>query len=258
MRLVVLTLLLANLLFFSWQYLLLKNHPVTPHDAYQDVPSLELASREVPVPAIAEPEWSEAEAGEMADTLSPDGAASPAETLAPEPEPLPVEQHGPAVCANLGPFDNQDAAHAAIEKLSLSSFNPVVDERQVPRPVYWVYIPPFRDRQSANLALSMLATRGIKDAYIVGSGEDRNAIALGLFSEQVRAQRRLEQLEKIGMAARISAVDRSASVFFVNMELPRLEDFDARLLEDSANSSLSFAATDCEVELQGEEADANP
>ena len=91
----------------------------------------------------------------------------------------------------------------------------------------------------------------------MGSGEDRNAIALGLFSQQSRAQRRLEQMEETGLAARIGVVDRSASVFFINLELKRLQDFDAKLLSASDSSSLSFAATECEVEVQDDKADAN-
>jgi len=256
-RLVVLTLLLANLLFLGWQYLLGKNKPEAPQDAYQNVPSLELASREAPQAAITDLELLVQEAGEIAEPLLAASDTASGEAVTPKPQTVPAEQLPPAVCANLGPFDDQDEARVAIETFSLSAFDPVVNERQVSRPVYWVYIPPFSDRKSANLALSMLASRGIKDAYIVGSGEDRNAIALGLFSEQSRANRRLEQTENAGMAARISVVDRSASVFFINMELPRLEDFDAKLLGASANSSLSFAATDCEVEIKGEEADAN-
>lgn len=257
MRLVVLTLLLANLLFFGWQYLLKENKPEAPRDSYQNIPALELASREAPAELAAESEPLAEGAGDIADPLMADRDAAQDEAVTSEPEALPVEQPAPGVCANLGPFDDEEAARAAIEEFSLSAFNPVVNERQVSRPVYWVYIPPFRDRNSANLALSMLASRGIKDAYIVGSGEDRNAIALGLFSQQSRAQRRLEQMEETGLAARIGVVDRSASVFFINLELKRLQDFDAKLLSASDSSSLSFAATECEVEVQDEKADAN-
>lgn len=257
MRLVVLTLLLANLLFFGWQYLLRENKPGALQDSYQNVPSLELASREVPEAAITEQEPPAEEAGEIADLLLAESDAAPGEAVTPEPETVPVEPPSPGVCANLGPFNDEDAARAAIEKFALSAFNPVVDERQVSRPVYWVYIPPFRDRESANLALSMLTSRGVKDAYIVGSGEDRNAIALGLYSQESTAQRRLENMQETGMAARIGVLDRSASVFFINVELPRLQDFDAKLLSVSDNSSVSFAATDCEVKVQGEKDDAN-
>lgn len=257
MRVVVLTLLLANLLFFGWQYLLPENQPDTLQDAYKGVPSLELAPREEPEAAIADPEPQLEDALEIDGEMMAENEASAAETSAPQPQAASPEMPAPAVCANLGPFADQDAARAAIQSFSLSRFNPVVNQRQVSRLDYWVYIPPFRDRASANLALNMLASRGIKDAYIVGSGEDRNAIALGLFSEEARAKRRQEQLENIGMAARIGVVDRSESVFFVNMELPSLDDFDAALLGASENSSLSFAAADCEAKVQGEEADVN-
>jgi len=256
-RLVVLTLLLANLLFFAWQYLLKENKPEAPRDSYQNIPALELASREASSELADGPQSLAGGPGDIAAPLVADRDAAQGEVVMPEPEAVPVEQPAPGVCANLGPFDDEEAARSAIEEFSLSAFNPVVNERQVSRPVYWVYIPPFRDRNSANQALSQLASGGIKDAYIVGSGEDRNAIALGLFSEENRAQRRLEQMEETGMAARIGLVDRWISVFFINLELPRLEDFDAELLSASDNSSLSFAATECEVEVRGEKADAN-
>jgi hypothetical protein len=256
-RLIVLTLLLANLLFLAWQYMLGENKPEAPQDAYQNVPSLELASQEVPEAAITDLEPLVEELEEIADPLMAQSDTPPVEIMTPDPETVPVATPSPGVCANLGPFDDENAALAAIDEFSLSSFNPVVNERQTLRVVYWVYIPPFRDRKSANLALNMLASRGIKDAYIVGSGEDMNAIALGLYSEEGRAKRRLEQMEETGMAARIGTLDRSSSLFFINVELPRLQDFDAKLLSASEHSSLSFASTDCEVEVTGEKADAN-
>lgn len=257
MRLLVLTLLLANLLFFGWQYLLLENKPVTPLDSYQDVPALELASPENPDVLVSDQDSLPEVEGEISDPLMAETEELQAEPLVPEQETAPAEEPEPAVCADLGPFDNEDAARAAIEAFSLSRFNPLVKTQQVSRQVYWVYIPPFRDRSSANLALSMLASRGIKDAYIVGSGEDRNAIALGLYSEEERANRRQEQLGDIGMAARISVVDRSASVFFLSMEMQRLEDVVTRLPGPSAGSPLALVATECEAQATGEEADAN-
>lgn len=257
MRLVVLTLLLANVLFLGWQYLEQENRPKASRDAYQDVPTLELTSREAPV-ELAPVTQPDIEMGQEAvDPVSAESSPALDDLAIAEAQTLPVEPPTPSVCANLGPFDSEAAARAAIEKFSLSSFDPVVNKRQVPRRSYWVYIPPFRDRKSANLALEMLATRGIKDAYVVGSGEDRNAIALGLYSQQASAQRRLQQLEKTGMAARVGEIDQTNDVFFIGVELPRLEDFDAGLLDSSGNSTLSFAATECEVEVQDDKADAN-
>ncbi|MDH3400894.1 MAG: hypothetical protein OEM03_07990, partial [Chromatiales bacterium] len=137
MRLVVLTLLLANLLFFGWQYLLKENKPEAPRDSYQNIPALELASREAPAELAAESEPLAEGAGDIADPLMADRDAAQDEAVTSEPEALPVEQPAPGVCANLGPFDDEEAARAAIEEFSLSAFNPVVNERQVSRPVYW-------------------------------------------------------------------------------------------------------------------------
>lgn len=237
MRVVVLALLLANILFFGWQYWLGKNKPPVLPDPYRDVPELELTTAFVPVPEVATEEESSA-------AFVEDGAAT--DTDATDPGTPEVT----SACVSLGPFPDMAQAEAAIASSGWSDFKPVLREISGVRTTYWVYLPPFRDRQSANRALRTLSDMGINDAYVVGDGEDRNAIALGLFSDQERASRRVGQIQALGVTAQIGTLERAISQYVVDLVLPSPEALDERKIA-ALGSGVSIQEMNCDAPEEG-------
>lgn len=73
---------------------------------------------------------------------------------------------------------------------------------------HWVLLPPAKSRTEAKETLAKLKSKGIKDYYLVGDGENENAISLGVFSRPESAQRRVVQIRntKLGLKPVIEAV----------------------------------------------------
>lgn len=129
--------------------------------------------------------------------------AAPPVAAAPAPAaPAPA----PAQCLSLGPFTSRDSAIAAQGKagdlLQRSRL------REVPNAgasTYRVMMPPSASREEAQALVKRIAAAGISDYYILGQGEDANAIALGQYRNREGAERRMAALSTAGFNARLVA-----------------------------------------------------
>ena len=65
---------------------------------------------------------------------------------------------------------------------------------------YWVMLPVQKSRQEAEDIARLLSQRRLKDYFIVRSGDYENAISLGVFSTEERAQRRLREIHALDQA----------------------------------------------------------
>ena len=65
---------------------------------------------------------------------------------------------------------------------------------------YWVMLPVQKSRQDAEDIARLLSQRRLKDYFIVRSGDYENAISLGVFSTEERAQRRLREIHALDQA----------------------------------------------------------
>jgi hypothetical protein len=72
---------------------------------------------------------------------------------------------------------------------------------------FWVLIPPEASRQQAKAHISELKKQNVKDYFLVVTGEQNNAVSLGVFSRSELAQRRYEQIKKLGFKVRIRQID---------------------------------------------------
>jgi hypothetical protein len=232
-RVLVLALLLANILFFGWQYWLGKNKPPVLPDPYRDVPELDLTSVFAPAPGVATGNESSAEF--VASNQDETDPGVPAVTSA---------------CVSLGPFADMAQAEAAIATSGWSDYQPVLREISGVRTTYWVYLPPFRDRPSANRALRTLSEMGINDAYVVGEGEDRNAIALGLFSDQERASRRVGQIQALGVTAQVGTLERTITQYVIDLVLPSPDTLDEGKIA-ALGSGVSMREMNCDAPEEG-------
>ena len=68
-------------------------------------------------------------------------------------------------------------------------------------------LPPAQSRQVARDSISQLKANGIKDYFLVVTGEQTNAVSLGVFSQPELAQRRLDAIAKLGFSPSIQTVD---------------------------------------------------
>lgn len=107
-----------------------------------------------------------------------------------------------AACYTLGPFHNTAELDSAFELIAEQIDSS--QQRQVMSPEtpgYWVYIPAVGSRQEALSIARQLSEFGVRDYYVVTAGAQENTISLGLYRDEVNAQRRLDTINQLGFQA---------------------------------------------------------
>src|SRR5262245_36083882 len=226
MSIVFFLLLLANLAFFAWTYL--------GSGRASDEPQLmeqQLNPHEIKL-------------------LSPEQVAKFAAERAKQAAERPKSPPKPpvAACLELGGFNPGDVAQVqkAFEPLGLG--NRLAQRRAEEVASYWVFIPPQRNRQSANNKAAELKKLGVEDFFIVQEDSKlRFAISLGVFKTEEAADSRLADLRKKGVrTARVGPKETSVQkVYFSVKEVP---DALAAKLDELRQSYAGTELRDCPVE----------
>jgi hypothetical protein len=200
-RIVFFLLLLANLIFFGWAYF--------------------GTGRAADEPQLMEQQLNPQEIRLLSSDQVAKLAAERAKVVAERPKPLP---RAPVIaCLELGAFNPVDAPRVqqALDPLALGSR---LSQRRADEVAsYWVYIPPLRSRQSANLKAAELKKLGIDDFFVVQEDSKfRLAVSLGVFKTEEAANARLAQLRKKGVrTARVAPKETSVQkVYFAIREVP--------------------------------------
>ncbi|WP_455198802.1 SPOR domain-containing protein [Kaarinaea lacus] len=125
------------------------------------------------------------------------------------------------VCFTLGPFSQASTAGRTAE--TISALGVTVNRRQTtqrrPRG-YWVYLPAFKTYDAAKKRVTELQKKGLKDMFIMGNGEHKNAVSLGLFKSRSAADDRFEQVKKMGLSVNIETQYRVTKLAWLDMEVP--------------------------------------
>ncbi len=123
-----------------------------------------------------------------------------------------------AQCRSLGPFKKRKQAEQ-VESL-LQEQGEVLSLRvssDARRKGYWVYLSPLSSHDAARKKARKLKKKHhIKDIFIVGTGEKKNGISLGVFSRFELAYRRQSEIRKLGFDAQLSDVKLPTKEFWLD------------------------------------------
>jgi SPOR domain len=128
---------------------------------------------------------------------------------------------GDIQCVSVGAF--RDLAEAVQASATLQAVGYFSRQRMEQGDVwlgYWVSVQNLASREAAENALADLAQRGISDAYILPGSESTNTLSLGVFTDQARAQRRVEEIRALGLDAQLADRRRAGSVYWLDVSLP--------------------------------------
>jgi hypothetical protein len=196
-RIVFFLLLLANLGFFAWAYF--------------------GSGRASDEPQLMEQQLNPQEIRLLSSEQIAERAKQTAE------RPRPPSKTSVVACLELGAFSPADAPRVqkALEPLALG---PRLSQRRAEEVAsYWVFMPPLRNRQAANLKAAELKKLGVDDFFIVQEDPRlRFAISLGVFKTEEAAQARLAELKSRGVrTARVGPKETSVQrVYFAVREVP--------------------------------------
>lgn len=104
-------------------------------------------------------------------------------------------------CYSFGPWEDADEAAAAGASLRDRAVRIRIREAVTGATGWQVLLPPLEDRAAAEAAVERLVAAGFNDHFILGQGEQANAVALGRFSAEASARRHEAALHEAGFDA---------------------------------------------------------
>ncbi len=132
-----------------------------------------------------------------------------------------VQKSGDPACFTLGPFAKVDTARH--RSRALAALGADVKYREVSQRTprgYWVYLPASKSYQSANRKVKELQKKGLKDLFIMGNGSYKNAISLGLFTQESAAKSRFQHVKRLGLKAVLEIQHRVNQQIWLDMTVP--------------------------------------
>jgi hypothetical protein len=215
MRTLCLLLILANVLYLTWSQMIDVQVSSLERKGVQPV--------EPPARIVLAREMLEANPPEPSVEQIRDVQPPAVEPLGKEAAPaasVAVAQDEALSCMSIGPFADLPQAAQAQAALRAAGFQPRQRAEQGELWAgYWVSVQGLATREAAESALRMLMGSGISDVYLMPGSDPPNVLSLGVFSDYPRAQRRVNEVQALGMTARIDDRKRAGSVYWIDVDL---------------------------------------
>ncbi len=150
-------------------------------------------------------------------------------------------------CLEWGEFSGTDLERATTALSKLQPANKF-SQRLIEYPiVYWVYIPPIKDKAMANRKIAQLKSIGIEDYFIISeAGPWLNAISLGMFKTKDAAQRFLDELRRSKDIHSAQIGERASKIkvtkFLLNGLEPKNNALLTEIIKDFPGSELKDVA----------------
>lgn len=149
-----------------------------------------------------------------------DGVSAGAQSMELGEESATVEDPSAAkrLCEIVGPFDDDTLAANFVERLRSIDVPAAVENMELPAGAsYWLHLAPEDSVALAFKKLAEVQSQGI-ESYVVGRGELKNAISLGVFTYQNLAEDRAAELKKAGLDPIIRKVQRTQVEVWVTIQ----------------------------------------
>lgn len=234
-------LVLANLAFFAWDRTVAPGKPAPNAMTAQpraggarlvllrELPpskrpparkeAMASAAREKPgqegtpsVASVSGPVHSNADHGESESAT----AAAPAKKATPAAADRETLKAPAPVCYRVGGIADAKIADALSARLKVAGATILKRGTETgTQSNYWVFLPAFPSQQAAWTAIRRLQQHGFRDYYLVRSGENENAVSLGVFSDRARASERYREIRGFGLKPRLDELVTSSQDYFL-------------------------------------------
>lgn len=166
---------------------------------------------------------------------APAGPAVPPAAAAVSPAPAGHSYR----CIALGPFANpQDLRNARVALAAPDTRMRSRQEQTTQARGWWVYLPATASRSQALEQARRLAAGGIKDYFVVSSGDQPNTISLGLFKDPANARKRRDEIVAAGFPAQMSERTETVPEYWLDLAAPtgQTPDWRSRIPDGNVGS----------------------
>lgn len=157
-------------------------------------------------------------------------SASPGLTQSASIQPAPSSSRdGKNTCLALGPFATPQALRNAREALRSQVIRMRSrQESSTQTTGWWVYLPSLGSRAQALAVAQRLSDRQIDDYFVVNTGDQPNAISLGLFKDPANARNRRDELVTAGFPALMQERSEQIPEYWLDLVAPYNRKLDWR------------------------------
>ncbi|UGB37636.1 SPOR domain-containing protein [Frateuria soli] len=159
---------------------------------------------------------------------------APAATRPPEPTPLPASAASTTValetrCLAVGPFDTpQDLRNARTALAAPGVRMRSRQEHTTETRAWWVYLAAPGTRPQALALARRLDAAQVGDYFVMSSGDQPNAISLGLFKDPANARKRRDEVAAAGFPAQIQERTEQVPEYWLDLVVADGARFDWR------------------------------
>ncbi|HEV2538379.1 MAG TPA: SPOR domain-containing protein [Frateuria sp.] len=132
-------------------------------------------------------------------------------------------------CLAIGPFATpQDLRNARAALAAAGTRMRSRQEHTTEARGWWVYLPAPGTRAQALALARRLDTAHVGDYYVMSSGDQSNAISLGLFKDPANARKRRDEVASAGFAAQIQERTEQVPEYWLDLVVADGANFDWR------------------------------
>lgn len=242
LRLLFLLLLALNVGAGAW--LLFGPKPATPLPPLTDPGVPELVPVSPDTSAAPTPGSAAASIGAAGAATAAAAATIPAAAATTVGAPVDAGTAGD-VCASIGPFmtrvDMRAALHALAPHVARIRYRQVEVNRTHG---FRVFLPAVATRAAALDETRSLAAKGVRDYYVVTTGDTENTVSLGLFDREVNARARAAQVRALGFPAEVKPRIEARPAYRIDYAVPPDAGFEWRSLVPE-RGDLEATTIDC-------------
>ncbi len=137
------------------------------------------------------------------------------------------------VCYEVGPFLKMKELEDASAMIGTRAYTNILDDRTTKEAIgYWVFLPPERSRALSRLKVEELKEKGIKDVVLMRRSEPINSVSLGLYTKKHIAERRVDQIEKIGYKPKMEIRYKIEADIWLKSSIYKEKDFSDKEWQD--------------------------
>jgi len=162
------------------------------------------------------------------------------------PEVTPEDKPAADLCYTLGPFSEMQTLRQVTREIKdyvvEASFRSREEQEQT---MYRVFVRPVGSKQEAKALTKELASKNIRDYFIITDGPNKNGISLGYFSNKGRAYRHADHVRELGFDATAEPVFRTYTIYWLDYRIKSGHEIPQQIFDDHLENSAQRLSRTC-------------